>query len=342
LAQGLPEGRKALVFVRRVASVKELQAKLEERYDEWLFGRLRSELPGLDGSLQRAFELYREEQRKKGRRFGSAVPADSGELEEGPAAEPLKREEPDTGGLDSFFAWFFRGDGPKEFSGADRSEPLVSGANVQRRFSQATSAYSTFFEDNYVARVLRVRPSGGLRADGPPVVLEALAAELGRPLESARADLIALAAECLPAGRDKRIGRLHQFVAVQAAGLKMLASLKGDLADEAAVALQLVDGSRSFGRAMACGADSGRPGPAPPVTFACSGSRSCAVSRSQRPLAWATVSWTCTYWWPRPWPTRSAGQSTTKRRAAARRSSVLTWTCWNGRWKPRTARPSPR
>lgn len=175
LAQGLPEARKALVFVRRVASVKELQAKLEERYDEWLFERLRSALPGLRDSLERAFTLYREEQRTKDRRGLRPVPADAGELEEGPAAEPLKREELDTGGFDSFFAWFFRGDGPKDFSGANRSESLVSGANVQRRFSQPTSAYSTFFEDNYVARLLRVRPTGRTATDGPPLVLEALA-----------------------------------------------------------------------------------------------------------------------------------------------------------------------
>ena len=243
LAEGLPEGRKALVFVRRVASVKELQAKLEERYDEWLFDRLRSELPGLRDSLGRAFDLYREEQRKRGRRVVLPAAADSGELEEGPAAETLKRDEPDTGGLDSFFAWFFRGDGPKEFSGADRSEPLVSGANVQKRLSQATSAYSTFFEDNYVARLLRVRPEGRQRTDGPPVVLEALAEHLGRPLASVREELVARAALCLPSGRDKKIGRLHQFMAFQAAGVGMLVDSRGLLAEEAAVVLQLVDGS---------------------------------------------------------------------------------------------------
>ncbi len=30
------QGRKALVFVRRVASVKELKRKLDERYDDWI------------------------------------------------------------------------------------------------------------------------------------------------------------------------------------------------------------------------------------------------------------------------------------------------------------------
>jgi len=38
-------GRKALIFVRRVASVKELKRKLDERYDQWLVDRLLRELP---------------------------------------------------------------------------------------------------------------------------------------------------------------------------------------------------------------------------------------------------------------------------------------------------------
>jgi hypothetical protein len=40
LSACLASGQKALVFVRRVASVDELQRKLEERYDEVLFARL--------------------------------------------------------------------------------------------------------------------------------------------------------------------------------------------------------------------------------------------------------------------------------------------------------------
>ncbi len=65
LAEDLPRGRKALVFVRRVASVKELQAKLEERYDAWLFERLRHELPALRAGLERAFSQYRDERARR-------------------------------------------------------------------------------------------------------------------------------------------------------------------------------------------------------------------------------------------------------------------------------------
>ncbi len=38
-------GKKTLVFVRRVASVKELEQKLDERYDKWLIPYLRENLP---------------------------------------------------------------------------------------------------------------------------------------------------------------------------------------------------------------------------------------------------------------------------------------------------------
>ena len=38
-------GKKTLVFVRRVASVKELEQKLDERYDKWLIPFLRENLP---------------------------------------------------------------------------------------------------------------------------------------------------------------------------------------------------------------------------------------------------------------------------------------------------------
>ena len=69
----------------------------------------------------------------------------------------------DRGGTDTFFAWFFRGEGPKG---------VVSGANVQRRFIQKGTVYSTFFEENYVMDLLGARPGG---------VADALAARLALP-----------------------------------------------------------------------------------------------------------------------------------------------------------------
>ena len=55
-------GEKTLIFVRRVASVKELKRKLDERYDEWLMTRLERELPpGAQERLRAVFEQYRTE-----------------------------------------------------------------------------------------------------------------------------------------------------------------------------------------------------------------------------------------------------------------------------------------
>lgn len=220
LAQGLPAGRKALVFVRRVASVKELQAKLEERYDEWLFEHLRRELPELRPRLERAFAQYRDE-RSRRRTLASfvAAPATVREDEES-ALAPTPVAEEESSSLDSFFAWFFRGEGPEGF---------LSGAALKKRFERAGSAYSTFFEDNYAAWLLGVRPVPGQR-----LVLEALAAHLGRNTEEVAADLRSRAAEFLPPSKTTRAARrLHLFTGMQAAALGLLAEHGGDLGGRA-------------------------------------------------------------------------------------------------------------
>jgi len=224
LAAGLPEGRKALVFVRRVASVKELQAKLEERYDDWLMGRLREDLPSdLVGPLEKRFEDYRAERIARRQRRLAATAGNSGELEEEgqpPLASTVERDE---GGLDSFFAWFFRGNGP---------DGVLSGAALQRRFNQPTSAYSTLFEDNYAAWLLDARPGD---------VLRTLAGYLGRPVDAVREDLFARAAPLLPAGgRERRIGRLHLFAALQIAALGLMAEAAGALQERARIVLRAV------------------------------------------------------------------------------------------------------
>ncbi len=134
-------GKKTLVFVRRVASVKELKRKLDERYDEWLMNRLLRELPASLGQrLQDLFEQYRaakDEAETKGRSLEAKENA-------------RLADDDDNGGIDTFFAWYFRGDGP---------DGVVSGANIQKRFIQRGAAYATFFEDNYVADVLVCPPS---------------------------------------------------------------------------------------------------------------------------------------------------------------------------------------
>ena len=63
--------------------------------------------------------------------------------------QPMSTADADEGGNDTFFAWFFRGKGPRG---------VVSGANIQRRFITRGAVYATFFEDNHVADLLACRP----------------------------------------------------------------------------------------------------------------------------------------------------------------------------------------
>src|SRR5262249_51861958 len=134
-------GKKALIFVRRVKSADELKRKLDEKYDEWLIGVLRERLPqSVLARFDQVVRKYLQEKKEaEAARHTRATLSPIAEIFEGELATD------DRGGMDTFFAWFFRGEGPKG---------IVSGANIQRRFIQKGTAYSTFFEDNYVSDLL--------------------------------------------------------------------------------------------------------------------------------------------------------------------------------------------
>jgi len=200
-------GEKTLIFVRRVASVKELKKKLDERYDAWLMARLQRELPaGVQGRLQAAFRQYRAEQleaESKGSQTDSAGQA------RGAAAEQ------DSGGRDSLFAWFFRGQGPRG---------MISGANIQQRFIQRGTAYATFFEDNYLADVLACQPGE---------VEDRLAEALRLDARSLKAVLREQSKRFL--SRARKPARADRFEAVQAAAIALLRDHAGPYQDAARV-----------------------------------------------------------------------------------------------------------
>jgi hypothetical protein len=184
-------GRKALVFVRRVASVGELKRKLDERYDDWLFDRLRRDLPEkLHGRLDRLIERYRKE---KGRIW---------ERRERPSTRRRKRNDRDHGGHDTFFAWFFRG---------ERKHGVVSGATIQQRLGSGSGVYGTLFKDNHVAAILGCRP-GTVRAR--------LASLLGVSREAVEAEVRERSREFL--GDATTVPRGRRFDAAQAAALRLL------------------------------------------------------------------------------------------------------------------------
>jgi superfamily II DNA or RNA helicase len=207
LADAWTTGSKALIFVRRVASVKELKRKLDDRYDDWLIDTLRRRLPPeVQDRIERTYRQYRAEKIQ-----ARHTDADLG-------AAPGRRDtetEEDRSGHDTFFAWFFRGEGP---SG------VVSGANIQQRFLRGGAAYETFFKDNHVMALLGVRPQG---------VTAALSAALGMPIGALRAELRRRSAQFLSRAKDPVPG--DRFEAVQAAAVELLKELEGPLREAAGV-----------------------------------------------------------------------------------------------------------
>ena len=204
-------GNKALIFVRRVKSVDELKRKLDEKYDEWLIQALRDRLP--QGVLDRFDEVVRkyslEKKEAATARQDRATAVQTADTVEG------NLDKDDRGGTDTFFAWFFRGEGPKG---------VVSGANIQRRFIQKGTAYSTFFEDNYVMDLLNARPGG---------VAIALAKVLGIEAQALSQELRSRAAKYI--GRAKRLQRADRMEAAQAAALELLKVCHGVLGERARI-----------------------------------------------------------------------------------------------------------
>lgn len=217
LAESFGTGEKALVFVRRVATVGELKAKLDRRFDEWLHERMRRSLPDLVHEVDRLFSRYRGEQRRRG--IGDETESSAhDELDE--AAGDLRQEAyDDEGGIDTFFAWFFRGKGPAR---------VLSGAAMQRnRFASASTSYSTFFEDDFVAWLL----------DHPNDPLHSLGAEIGVDTESLDRALRRLAFGYYEQRTRQKEGypRLYVYEAYQVAALSLLAASNGALSERAAV-----------------------------------------------------------------------------------------------------------
>jgi hypothetical protein len=203
-------GKKSLVFVRRVASVKELKRKLDERYDDWLIPHLRGRLSAdLHAQLDELIAQYRRERTEAmaGPRAPTSAPLDAIRMDEDPD---------DRGGVDTFFAWFFRGTGPKGY---------LSGANVQARFIKGSGPYSTFFADNHVMDLL------GAESEG---VLRVLAAAVGLSEAETAEQVRRRAAKYL--SRKARVAtRASRLEAAQGAALELLRDAGGEYAARAAV-----------------------------------------------------------------------------------------------------------
>ncbi|MBE2283837.1 MAG: DEAD/DEAH box helicase family protein [Prosthecobacter sp.] len=200
LKQNWNTGEKALVFVRRVASVRELKLKLEETYDDWLEQRLRSEFQGVPQVLSRVeslFHRYRRERAEHREQAGGILP----------------NEEDDKSSAETFFAWFYRGEGPRG---------VLSGAALQRRLRQGT-----FFEHNHVAALL------GCEAE---TTLATLAERLGKPESELSAELVGDARLRLDT-KARKLPRQMVFEALQAVALDRLTLVDGPESEEARIIL---------------------------------------------------------------------------------------------------------
>ncbi|WP_431924813.1 helicase-related protein [Micromonospora wenchangensis] len=188
------DGRKGLVFVRRVASVAELKRKLDDEYSDWLVDRLRARLherhrPAFDNAVVE-FRRLRSVRDSTAPTIGEQV-----------------REDDDTGGQDTFFAWFFRGAGPTG---------IVSGATVQSRFRNQSGALGTFFDDNHVMALLDADPGQ---------VADAVARALGQDRD--KVDRLVREHSRHYLTDAKQATRAARFEAAQAAALELLAHHEG-------------------------------------------------------------------------------------------------------------------
>ncbi len=158
LSDVFQNGEKALVFVRRVATVGELARKLNLKFNAWVRRRMETFLPDLGSEIDAIFHRYEAELRQERLNHRSdPADVDGRRTIKEPTTIELREDlvlDQDVGGVKSFFEWFFRGMGPSE---------LLSGAAFQRnRLSATSSVYSTLFEDNYVAEILNVEPHQSL------------------------------------------------------------------------------------------------------------------------------------------------------------------------------------
>ena len=226
LGDAFETGEKTLVFVRRVATVNELASKLDESFDKWIRARMEERLPRLRTEVATLFERYANERGQRPEEAETAREEDtdrSMEKERIDQRDDLEEEE-DEGGAENFFAWFFRGNGP---SG------VLSGAALKKRLSSTNSAYSTLFEDDYVANLLGVEAGG---------VLDSLARLTGEAPERCKERLRRLAfnfCEGREGRKDSAKGypRLHVSEGYQAAGLDLIRKVGGELGEQAAVVL---------------------------------------------------------------------------------------------------------
>lgn len=208
------QGRKTLVFVRRIHSVPEMVEKLTEKYNKWLRDRICEDLNGLPDSerqrFNRTFDQYVEERKDFYSRRAVAAFAGTQVLAHD-SNEPTSRraEDAEPSGFESFFSWFFRGKGPKG---------IVSGGSLSaNRLKSDSALLSTLFEDNWLLWLLNY----------PAEPLDEMAKRVGKDRDELADELRRCAAAI---HGTKKAARRHVFLAYQQAALEFLSKQTADTA----------------------------------------------------------------------------------------------------------------
>ena len=219
LASAFETGEKALIFVRRVATVRELSWRLDRQFDKWIRHKMKAALPELSDEIDQLFERFTSEN-GAGASPESTTSRLADSAEQG--GELWTGVDGDPGGRENFFSWFFRGKGP---------EGVLSGGRFQRnRLSNTAAFYSTLFEDDLIAWLLH-------RPDRP---LADLAEQLGLSPEQLNTRLRGLAWAYYRSRTRQHAGypRYYVFEAYQSAGLHLLAKSGGEVANRAGEVLK--------------------------------------------------------------------------------------------------------
>lgn len=144
----LTQGRKQLIFVRRVKSVAEIKQKLDDEYDAWMRGYINTALLGLTDQLdfmERVWKVYYEARRRRDEDIsgGEALAADGEEEERLPPKN------------DTIFNWFFRGEMAKELGQALTVQPRrwPTPEAVKKSLISKNNANILLFEFNWASWV---------------------------------------------------------------------------------------------------------------------------------------------------------------------------------------------
>lgn len=139
------EGKKHIVFVRRIKSVKELKHKLDDYYNQWIFAYLEDSLQGESAyasSINKVISKYKEvSSRDRDDNISGS------EYQEGESDESISEgnNQPTN---DTIFSWFFRGKTPKE------AKEYLNGFTPERLREKLTDSQDAcFLEVNWASAI---------------------------------------------------------------------------------------------------------------------------------------------------------------------------------------------